>query len=64
MGWFYLRNNPKFALAAYTANSIAELWWNWSDGPAKMEQEKILKDHWVVLGCLRGAGVTLAEVLG
>jgi hypothetical protein len=29
-----------------------------------MEQERILKDHWIVLGCLRGAGVTLAEVIG
>jgi hypothetical protein len=30
----------------------------------KKEQEKILRDHWVVLGRLRGAGVTLAEVIG
>jgi hypothetical protein len=37
---------------------------NWSDGPAKAKQEKILKDHWAVLWCLRGAGVTLEEVLG
>jgi hypothetical protein len=37
---------------------------NWSDGPAKTAQEKILKNHLVVLGCLRGAGVTLAEVIG
>jgi hypothetical protein len=39
MGWFYLRNNPKFALPVYTGNSIAELWRNSSDGPAKTEQE-------------------------
>jgi hypothetical protein len=26
--------------------------------------EKILKDHWAVLQHLRGAGVTLVEVLG
>jgi hypothetical protein len=37
---------------------------SWADGPAKKEQEKILKNHWAVLGRLRGAGVTLAEVIG
>jgi hypothetical protein len=31
--------------------------------PAK-EQEKMLKLHWTVLGHLRNAGVTLAEVIG
>jgi hypothetical protein len=62
-GWLYLRNDPGFALPAYTENSIAESQRNWSNGPAKMEQEKILKDHWAVLRRLRGAGVTLAEVL-
>jgi hypothetical protein len=36
----------------------------WSDDPAKIEQEKILKDHWAVLRCLRGAGVTLAKSSG
>jgi hypothetical protein len=30
----------------------------------KAEQEKILKDHWAVLRSLRGAEVTLSEVLG
>jgi hypothetical protein len=64
MGWFYLRNDPKFALPAFTGNSIAESRRNWSDGPAKAEQEKILKNHWAVLGRLRGAGVTLVEVIG
>jgi hypothetical protein len=44
-GWFYLRNNPEFALPTYTGNSIAESWRNWLDSPMKMEQEKILKDH-------------------
>jgi hypothetical protein len=63
-GWFYLWNDPEFALSMYTGNSIAESRRNWSDGAAKAEQEKILKDHWAVLRCLRGAGVTLAEVLG
>jgi hypothetical protein len=57
-GWFYLWNDPEFALLAYTGNSIAESWRNWSDGPAKTEQEKILKDHWAVLGRLRGAEFT------
>jgi hypothetical protein len=37
---------------------------NWSDGLVKTEQEKILKDHWAVLRRLRGAGVTLSDVLG
>jgi hypothetical protein len=63
-GWFYLQNDPEFALPAFTGNSIAELRRNWWDGPAKTEQEKILKNHWAVLGRLRGAGVTLAEVIG
>jgi hypothetical protein len=44
-GWFYLRNDPEFALSAYTRNSIAESQRNWSDSPTKAEQEKILKDH-------------------
>jgi hypothetical protein len=59
-GWFY---DPEFALPAYTGNSIGQSQRNWSDGPAKAEQEKILKDHWAVLRHLRGAGVTLSEVL-
>jgi hypothetical protein len=62
-GWFYLRNDPEFVLPAFTGNSIAESRRSWSNGPAK-KQEKILRDHWVVLGHLRGAGVTLAEVIG
>jgi hypothetical protein len=36
---------------------------NWADGPTKKEHEKILKHHWAALGHLRGAGVTLAEVI-
>jgi hypothetical protein len=63
-GWFYLRNDPEFALPAYTGNSIAESRRSWVDGPAKKEQEKILKNHWAVLGRLRGARVTLVEVIG
>jgi hypothetical protein len=63
-GWFYLRNDLEFVLLAYIGNSIVESRRNWSDGLAKTEQEKILKDHWAVLGCLRGARVTLAEVIG
>jgi hypothetical protein len=62
-GWFYLWNDPKFALPAFTGNSIGQSRRNWSDGPAKAEQEKILKDHWAVLRRLRGAEVTLSEVL-
>jgi hypothetical protein len=63
-GWFYLRNDPEFALPAFTGNSIAESRRSWSDGPVKKEQDKILRDHCVVMGRLRGAGVTLAEVIG
>jgi hypothetical protein len=63
-GWFYLRNDPEFALPAYTGNSIAESRSSWSDGPAKTEQEKMLWDHWVVLQRLRGAEITLAKVVG
>jgi hypothetical protein len=62
-GWFYLRNNPEFAPPSYTGCSIAKSQRNWSNGPTK-EQEKMLKFHWAVLGCLRNAGVTLAEVIG
>jgi hypothetical protein len=63
-GWFYLRNDPEFTLLAYTGNSIAESRRSWSDGPAKTEQDKMLRDHWAVLRRLRGAGITLAEVVG
>jgi hypothetical protein len=48
-GWFYLRNDPEFALPTLTENSIGQSRRNWSDGPVKAEQEKILKDHWTVL---------------
>jgi hypothetical protein len=44
-GWFYLRNDPEFALPAFTRNSIGQSRRNWTDGPAKTEQEKILRDH-------------------
>jgi hypothetical protein len=63
-GWFYLRNDPEFALPAYTGNSICSSRRNWSDGLTKAEQEKILKDHWAVLRHLPGAGITLSKVLG
>jgi hypothetical protein len=36
-GWFYLRNDPEFALPAYTGNSIVESQRSWSDGPVKTE---------------------------
>jgi hypothetical protein len=63
-GWFYLQNDPEFALPSYIGCSFAKSQRNWADGPAKKEQEKMLKLHWVVLGRLRNAGVTLAEVIG
>jgi hypothetical protein len=43
--WFYLWNDPEFALPSYTGNSIAESRRSWADGPTKKEQEKILKNH-------------------
>jgi hypothetical protein len=33
------------------------------DGPAKAEQEKMLKSYWAVLGHLWNVGITLAEVV-
>jgi hypothetical protein len=63
-GWFYLWNGPEHALPSYTGFSIAKSQRNWADGPPKKEQEKMLKLHWAVLGCLRNAGITLAEVVG
>jgi hypothetical protein len=63
-GWFYLRNDPEFALSSYIGNTIAESRRNWANDPSKTEQEKILKHHWAMLGRLRGARVTLAEVIG
>jgi hypothetical protein len=63
-GWFYLQNDPEFVLPAFTRNSIGQSRRNWTDNPAKTEQEKILRDHWAVLGRLRGAGVTLSTVMG
>jgi hypothetical protein len=63
-GWFYLRNDPEHALLAYTGCSIAKSQRNWADGPTKKEQERMLKSHWVVVGRLRNAEITLAEVVG
>jgi hypothetical protein len=63
-GWFYLRNDPEHALPAYTGCSIAKSQRNWADGPAKTEQERMLKSHWAVLGRLRNAGITLVELVG
>jgi hypothetical protein len=62
-GWFYLQNDPEHALPSYTGCSIAKSQRNWVDGPAKKEQEKMLKLHWAVLGRLRNARITLAEVI-
>jgi hypothetical protein len=51
-------------LPAFIDNSISQSKRNWTDGPVKTKQEKILKDHWVMLGCLRGDGVTVSTVIG
>jgi hypothetical protein len=63
-GWFYLRNDPEFALLAFTGNSIGQSRSNWTNGPPQAKQEKMLRNHWAVLGRLREAGVTLAIVIG
>jgi hypothetical protein len=63
-GWFYLRNDPEHALPAYAGCSIVKSQRNLADGPAKKEQEKMLKSHWDVLGRLRNATITLAKVAG
>jgi hypothetical protein len=62
-GWFYPRNDPEFALTAFTRNSIGQSRRDWTNGPTKTEKEKILKDHWAVLGHLRGAGVALSTII-
>jgi hypothetical protein len=51
-------------MPVFTGNSISQSRRNWTDGLAKTEQEKMLKDHWAVLGRLREAGVTLSTVIG
>jgi hypothetical protein len=56
-GWFYLRNDPEFALLTYTGNSITQGLRCWTDVPSKAEQAKLLKDHWAVLTRLRQAAV-------
>jgi hypothetical protein len=63
-GWFYLQNDPGHALSSYTGCSIAKSQRNRTDGPAKTEQERMLKSHWAVLGRLRNTEITLAEVVG
>jgi hypothetical protein len=63
-GWFYLRNGPKFALSAFTRNSIGQSRSNWTHGPPQAERERMLKEHCAVLGRLRGVGVTLATIIG
>jgi hypothetical protein len=44
-GWFYLQNDPEHALPSYTVCSTTKSQRNWADGPAKKEQEKMLKLH-------------------
>jgi hypothetical protein len=58
-----LWNDPEHALPSYTGCSIAKSQRNWADGPTKKEQEKMLKPYWAMLGRLRNASITLAEVV-
>jgi hypothetical protein len=44
-GWFYLTNDPGHTLLEFTGNSSAQAPRNWTDGPPKAEQEKLLKGH-------------------
>jgi hypothetical protein len=44
-GWFYLQNDPEHALPSHTVCSTTKSQRNWADGPAKKEQEKMLKLH-------------------
>jgi hypothetical protein len=63
-GWFYLRNDPEFALLAFTENSIAQGLRSWTDAPPKVEREKMFRDHWAMLTRLREASVNLVTVIG
>jgi hypothetical protein len=58
------KERPRVRAAAFTGNSIRQSQSNWTHGQPQAEQEKMLKEHWAVLGRLRGAGVTLATVIG
>jgi hypothetical protein len=62
--WLYLRNDPEFALQAFTENSIGKTPTSWTNGPPKVEQEKMFKEHWAMLARLRDAGVEMAAVIG
>jgi hypothetical protein len=44
-GCFYLRNDPEFALSAFTGNSIVHSRSNWTHGPPQAEQEKMFRGH-------------------
>jgi hypothetical protein len=48
----------------FTGNSIANPPRSWTDGPPKAEQERMFKDHWVVLARLHDTGVGLATIIG
>jgi hypothetical protein len=62
-GWFYLRNDSKFAWSTFTENSIANAPSSWTDGRPKLEKEKMFKNHLAVLARLHDAGVSLATVI-
>jgi hypothetical protein len=44
-GWFYLRNDPEFALPTFIGNSIANPPRSWTDGPPMAEQERMFIDN-------------------
>jgi hypothetical protein len=39
-GWFYLRNDPEFALSAFTGNSIGQAQRNWTDGLRRWRRKR------------------------
>jgi hypothetical protein len=62
-GWFYLRNDPEFALPVFIGNSITNAPKSNTDGPPKAEQKRMFKDHWAVLACLHDTEVGMASVI-
>jgi hypothetical protein len=51
-----LRNDPEFTLSAFTGISIRQSRSNWTHGSPQVEQEKVIKEHWAVLGASEEPG--------
>ena len=61
--WFYLKNDPENPLPEFTGVSFPKAPDNWSHGPAKVDQERLLRGCWNVLGRLRELDVDLVVVI-